>query len=102
MFAVITVSGHQHKVRKGETLFVDKLPGNVGDAVTLDTVLLLRDDGKTKIGSPHIANITVMAKILEQNRGEKIVVRRFHAKSRYRRKRGFRPYQTKLEILSIG
>jgi len=102
MFAIIAVSGKQKKVRKGDIVSVDKLPGKVGDTVLFDKVLLLNGDGKTSIGSPHVARATVKATIREQYQGEKIDVMRFHAKSRYRRKRGFRPQLTKLEIIAIG
>jgi large subunit ribosomal protein L21 len=102
MFAIITVSGKQQKVKTGDVVSVDKLSGGVGDTVVFDNVLLVHDGGKTKIGTPNVTRVVVKAKILEQYKGEKIDSMRFRAKSRYRRKRGFRPQLTKIEIISIG
>jgi len=102
MFAVLVISGKQYKVKTGDTILVDKLTGEAGDAVTFDTVLLTHDEGKTNIGSPQVAKVKVKAKIIEHIRGEKIDVHRFRAKSRHRRKRGFRAELTKLEIVAVG
>ncbi len=102
MFAVVAISGKQYKVSPKQMVVVDRLPGNVGDSVTLDQVLLTDEDGKTTVGTPTIAKIAVKAKILAQSKGAKIDVFRYKSKVRYRKHRGFRPTETKLEILSIG
>lgn len=102
MFAIVRIGGKQYKVDKGNTIFVDRLGGKDGDVVKFDEVLLVSDDGKTKVGSPTVKGETVKAKILSQEKGEKIDVRRFHAKVRERKHRGFRALLTKLEILDIA
>jgi large subunit ribosomal protein L21 len=99
MVAVVVISGKQYKVKPGDTVLVDKMSGKAGDAVTFDSVLLTHDEGKTKIGSPNVAQAKVKVKIIEHIRGEKIDVHRFRAKSRHRRKRGFR---AQLEIVAVG
>ncbi len=101
MFAIVTIAGKQYKVTKGDELTVDKLSGAVGDVVTFKEVLLT-SDGKTTIGTPTVTGAMVKAKIVEQLKGEKMDVYRYKSKVRYRKHIGFRPLQTKLEILSIS
>lgn len=102
MFAVVMIGSKQYKVETGDIITVPKLSGTLAATVTFDHVLLTSSSGKTKIGTPTIPGAKVTAKILSQEKGEKIGVRRFKAKVRERRHVGFRPKLTKLEILSIG
>lgn len=102
MVAVVIIGGKQYKVTEGDTLVVDRLEGNVGDALTFDQVLFLRDDKKITVGRPTVKKASITAKILKQGKGEKIHVRRFKAKVRYRRAKGFRPSETTLKIISIN
>lgn len=101
MYAIVRINGKQYQVSKGDTIDVDKLEGEVGSTLKIDDVLMVGDDGKTTIGDPVVKGAMVKAKILEQKKGKKIEVRRFKAKSRYRRKTGFRPMLTSIEISSI-
>lgn len=102
MFAVVRIGGHQYPVTNGEKLEVDLLSGAVGETLTLPEVLLVSDDGKTMVGTPYVDGVVVQAKILSHVRGEKIDIRRFRAKSRIRRSRGFRAELTSIQIESIG
>jgi large subunit ribosomal protein L21 len=103
MFAVVKISGKQHRVEKGDILSVAKLEAKDGETLTFDEVLLVSDDKKTTIGTPTVKGAVVKAKVvmgLEQ--GEKLNVRRYKHKVRSRRSIGFRPKLTKLEIVSVG
>lgn len=102
MFSIVSIGGKQYKVAKGEKVIVQRLDGEVGDTLTFDRVLLVADDGKTKIGTPTVKGATVTAKIVGQSQGEKLTVRRFKSKVRYRKIRGFRPQITTLEILTVS
>lgn len=102
MFAVISIAGNQYKVSERETLFVPHLAGDVGSFLVFNRVLLFKDSAKVKVGKPEVTGMVVKAKIVSHEKGEKIQVRRFKSKVRYRRAKGFRPSLTKLEILSIG
>jgi large subunit ribosomal protein L21 len=102
MFAVIEVAGKQYKVQESNILLVDKIDGEAGATVDIDHVLLVGDDKKTTIGTPYVANASVKTKIVSQEKGEKIAVRRYKHKVRYRKHIGFRPCLTRLEIVSIG
>lgn len=81
---------------------VDKIEGNAGDAVTFDHVLLVSDDKITKIGTPVVTGAKVKGKIVSQDKGEKINVRRYKSKVRYRKSTGFRSRLTKIEIVAVG
>jgi large subunit ribosomal protein L21 len=102
MFAVIEISGKQYKVEEKDIIQVDHIDGEVGKTVNNDRVLLICDGKKTTVGTPYIANAAVKIKIVAQERGEKINVRRYKHKVRYRKSTGFRASLTKLEIISIG
>jgi large subunit ribosomal protein L21 len=101
MFAIVTINGKQYEVSPGMTVDVEHLVGNEGDVVDLPYVLLVSDEKGTRIGTP-IVKATVKAKITKQYKGEKIMVRRYKSKVRYRKQNGFRPVLTQLEIVSVG
>ncbi len=102
MFAVVVIGGKQYRVAIGDVLEVERMAGDKGSAVSFDHVLLVSDGKKVKIGTPTVKGVQVKAKILDQAKGEKIDVRRYKSKVRYRKRRGFRPLLTTLEIISIG
>ncbi|HTQ42502.1 MAG TPA: 50S ribosomal protein L21 [Polyangiaceae bacterium] len=100
MYAVIKTGGKQYRVSKGDKLRVEKLPGNVGDAVTFDQVLLVGGEA-LKLGKPLVGGAKVEAKITAQGLGKKLVVFKFRRRKNYRRKNGHRQPYTALEILNI-
>ena len=100
MYAVFKTGGKQYRVAQGDKLRVEKLPGNVGDAVSFDEVLLLGGDS-LKIGTPVVKGAKVSAKITDQGLGKKIIVFKFRRRKNYRRKTGHRQPFTALEITSI-
>ena len=77
MFAVVTIAGKQYKIAKGDVVSVDRIEGKAGDTVEFPHVLLVSDDKATKVGTPLVKGVKVKAKILSQEKGEKINVRRF-------------------------
>jgi large subunit ribosomal protein L21 len=85
----------------GDVIDVDSIEGNVGDTVSFDHVLLTGEKDKTTVGTPVVTGVKVKAKIIGQARGEKIDVRRYKSKVRYRRQKGFRASRTQLEITAI-
>jgi large subunit ribosomal protein L21 len=100
MYAVIKTGGKQYRVAQGDKVRVEKLPGNVGDTVTLSEVLMLGGDSP-KIGRPLLAGAKVEAKIVAQDRAKKIIVFKFRRRKNYRRKNGHRQPFTALEITGI-
>ncbi|KKU80775.1 MAG: 50S ribosomal protein L21 [Parcubacteria group bacterium GW2011_GWA1_47_8] len=102
-FAVIQTGGKQYKVAPGETLTIEKLPGELkkGDKVIFDQVLLVNDGTKTLVGAPFVPGATVEASFEETGRGKKIVVIHFKQKSRYFKKNGHRQPFTKVKVAAI-
>jgi large subunit ribosomal protein L21 len=103
-YAVIKTGGKQYRVTPGDKLRVEKLPGNVGDAITLGEVLLVSGGAagaSPKVGRPLVAGAAVEAKITAQDRGKKIIIFKFRRRKNYRRKTGHRQSFTGLEILQI-
>jgi large subunit ribosomal protein L21 len=100
MYAVFKTGGKQYRVAQGDKLRVEKLPGNVGDAVTFDQVLLVGGDA-LKLGKPLVGGAKVEAKIVAQGLGRKLVVFKFRRRKNYRRKTGHRQPFTALEIINI-
>lgn len=102
MYAVIETGGKQYRVSPGDRLWVEKLPGEAGDKVVFDRVLLVVDNGDVHIGRPVVEGARVEATIVRQTRGPKIIVFKYRPKKRYRRKRGHRQYYTEVHIDRIA
>ena len=102
-FAVIQTGGKQYKVAPGETLLIEKLPGElkVGDKVVFDKVLLVNDGSKTLVGAPVVPGATVESTLVEEGRGKKVIVIRYRQKSRYFKKNGHRQPFMKVKIDAI-
>ncbi len=101
MYAVIKTGGKQYKVAKNDVILVERLPGEAGATVELDEVLLVGDDKGQTVGSPRIEGAVVEATLLEQTRGDKIIVFKKKRRQNYRRKNGHRQDLTALRITEI-
>ncbi|TSC95612.1 MAG: large subunit ribosomal protein L21 [Parcubacteria group bacterium Athens0714_26] len=101
MFAVIETGGKQYRVSAGQKLKVEKLNAEAGANLLLDKVLLVADGEDVKVGAPYVDGAKVEAKVLGQGRADKVIVFRYHSKTRYRKKKGHRQHFTELEITSI-
>jgi len=100
VYAVIEAGGKQLRVREGDSVRVERIPGAVGDEVTLDRVLLV-GDGRIEIGTPLVAGATVRARVLRQGRARKVRVMKYKPKAHYRRRQGHRQAFTELRIEKI-
>ena len=101
MYAVVNTGGKQYKVRAGDVLRVEKLPGAVGSAVTFDRVLMVADGDEISVGRPLLENAAVNGHIVEQDRAKKIIVFKYKRRKRFRRKQGHRQAFTAVKIDSI-
>lgn len=107
-FAVIKTGGKQYKVSKGDTIKIEKIKANkdgsafkVGDKITFDEVLLVEDGKDTVVGTPFIANKTIVATLEEMGRNKTVDVIKYKQKSRYFKKNGHRQPWFKVNISSI-
>ncbi len=102
MYAVIETGGKQYRVQPGDTVLVERLDVPVGSQVELDRVLLVvPDSGPPVVGRPLVAGARVRARVIAQEKGRKIIVFKFKAKTRYRRKQGHRQRYTRLAVEEI-
>lgn len=102
--AVIKTGGKQYVVSKGDTLFIEKLPGDLkdGDKVVFGEVLLVDNGSDTTIGTPTISGAEVKATVVAAGKAPKIDVVKYKAKSRYYKRRGHRQPYLKVKIDSIS
>ena len=101
-YAVIAISGSQHKIEEKQTLTVDKINLEEGKTMTTDQVLLFVDGEKVEVGTPTVKNASVEFKIIKHHQGDKVRVFKYKNKVRYQRTMGFRAQLTDIEILSIN
>src|SRR5690606_18218379 len=101
MYAIVEIAGLQYKVEQDQQLYVNRLQGDVGAEVSFDRVLLT-DNGSVQVGAPVIDGVSVVAKIVEHVKGDKVIVFKKKRRKGYKKKNGHRQQFTKIEILSIG
>ena len=103
MYAIVNTGGKQYRVAPGDTLRVEYLPADEGDLVELEDVRMLSDEGgAVTMGAPSIDGAKVTAEVLAQGRGKKVIVFKYKAKTRYRRKNGHRQNFTELRVTDIS
>lgn len=101
MYAVVRDRGAQYRVEAGQTIDVALMDAEPGTQITLDEVLLIGGTDDVQIGAPLIANASVIAEVIGEARGEKIIVFKYKRKKRYRRRTGHRQDYTRLAIREI-
>ena len=103
MYAVIQTGGKQYRVEPGKTVVVERLTGDKGAQVVFDQVLLVSagDGGNVSIGKPTVSGAKVTGQIVEQGRGEKLVVFKFRRRKNYVRRNGHRQNYTAVKIADI-
>jgi large subunit ribosomal protein L21 len=101
MYAVVNTGGKQYKVQQGEVLRIEKIPGDVGNPVTFDRVMMFSDGETVSIGQPVLDNVAVEGHIVAQGKAKKILVFKYKRRKRYRRKQGHRQEFTAVQIDSI-
>ncbi|MCL5115640.1 MAG: 50S ribosomal protein L21 [Firmicutes bacterium] len=102
MYAVIETGGKQYRVEPGQVLVVEKLPGEPGEELAFNNLLMVvGDEGEPVIGTPYVSGAKAYGTVLGQERGKKILVFKYKPKSNYRRRQGHRQYHTRVRIERI-
>jgi len=101
LFAIVQTGGKQYRVTPGDILRVEHLPGERGDEVLLEQVLLVADGDAIQVGQPLVAGARVVSEILRQGKAKKILVFKKKRRKKYRRRQGHRQLYTALEIKDI-
>lgn len=105
MYAVIKTGGKQYRVATGDVIKVERLPGEVGQTIGFDQVLMVGGDDVEdggRFGTPLVAGASVQAEVLDQIKAPKILVFKKRRRKNYRRTRGHRQLQTVLRIRDIA
>ncbi|MBX6752813.1 50S ribosomal protein L21 [Thermorudis peleae] len=101
MYAIVQTGGKQYRVQAGDVLDVEKLEAEPGSEVTLEQVLLVGGEGGAQVGRPYVPGARVIAEVVDQIKGPKLIVFKMKPKTRYRRKNGHRQRLTRLKIKEI-
>ena len=101
MFAVIKTGGKQYRVAADEQITIMSLAGEAGETVTFNDVLLVDNDGATRLGAPFVAGASVTAEIVEQTRGPKVISFKKRRRKNSKRKRGHRQDLTIVRIVEV-
>ena len=100
-YAVIKTGGKQYRVQPGDTLDVELLSNEVDSVAEFGEVLAVSRDGELTVGAPVVAGAKVIAQVQSHYKDRKVIVYKYKAKTRYRRKRGHRQAYTRLVIQDI-
>src|SRR5258706_12506314 len=98
MYAVLETGSKQYRVVVNDTLQVERLEVEAGKPVTFDRVLLVNNDGKVTVGSPTVANASVVADVVEHKRGEKKIAFKMKRRKGYHKTIGHRQELTWVKI----
>ncbi len=102
MYAIVSIAGQQFKVEKGKKVFVHRLPGEIGETVSFDKVLLISHDERTNVGSPYLPDAVILAQIISHDRGDKVLVFKKKRRKGYQKLNGHRQYFTQILIEDIS
>ncbi len=101
MFAVIKTGGKQYKVTKDDIIIVEKLDIETGSKVSFDEILMCGTESNVKIGEPTVSGAKVSGEVIEQRKGNKVLVFKKKRRQNYRRKKGHRQNETVVKITAI-
>lgn len=102
MYAVIATGGKQYRVEEGQVINLEKLDGDIGNAVNFDKILMIVDENKVNVGKPYIEGAVVSAEVVEHGRAKKINILKFRRRKHHMKRQGHRQSFTQVKITSIG
>ncbi|MEE8348061.1 MAG: 50S ribosomal protein L21 [Acidobacteriota bacterium] len=102
MYAIIESGGKQYRVSEGDLVDLERFPGEIGEQVNFDRVLLVGDGETAHLGTPLLATGQVVGTITEHGKQDKVMVFKFKRRKGYRRKRGHRQQVTSVRIEKIA
>jgi large subunit ribosomal protein L21 len=102
MYAIIEEGGRQYKVTSGDTILIDREAKDDEKSITFDRVLLIAGEGTPKVGLPTIANATVLADVIGEEKGDKITIQKYKRRKGYHKKIGHRQRHLRVKITGIN
>ena len=101
MYAVIKTGGKQYRVAKNDVIKIERLDGEAGAEIVFSEVLMLGGDNPV-VGAPRVARATVTGTVLEQAKGDKVIIFKKRRRKNYRRRNGHRQLLTVVRIADIA
>ena len=108
MYAIVRSGGKQYKVHPGDKIKIEKVPGEIGEEVIFDEVLLKAEDGSDGkdsvlvVGNPLVEGSVVKGKVIEQARDKKVKILKFRRRKHSMKSMGHRQPYSEIEIESIS
>ncbi|HUN79757.1 MAG TPA: 50S ribosomal protein L21 [Solirubrobacteraceae bacterium] len=100
MYAIVKTGGKQYRVERGQKLLVERLAVEEGATVPLQPLMYRSEEAV--FDAEGLAQVTVTARVLGHERGEKLRVVKFKPKRGYKRRTGHRQELTRIEIADIA
>ncbi|MDP4281976.1 MAG: 50S ribosomal protein L21 [Bacteroidota bacterium] len=102
MYAIVEIAGQQFKVKKNDEIFVHRLEAEPGTKIEINDILLVDNDGKVSVGTPHVEGVKITGKVIEHVRGDKVVVFKKNRRKGYQKETGHRQNFSKVLIDNIS
>ncbi len=100
--AVIRTGGKQYIAEPGKKLVIEKIDAPAkGKNVEFTDVLLYADEKNVAVGTPAISGARVTAEYVDTKKDDKVIVFRYHSKTRMRKKRGHRQPHTTVLVKEV-
>ena len=102
MYALVEILGKQYKAEKDAILKIDKVDAENGSVLEFDSVLLLNNDGKVKVGTPYVKGVKISTTVEDHRKDKKVTIIKFKRRKGYRRKQGHRQNFTYVKVNEIA
>jgi large subunit ribosomal protein L21 len=102
MYAIVDIAGQQFKIEKDKEIFVHRQAGEAGDSLSFGSVMLVSDGDSISVGKPFIDGAKVEATLLEQVKGDKVLVFKKKRRKGYQKENGHRQQFSKVKIENIA
>ena len=99
-YAVIETGGKQYFVTPDTKIKIEKLSESKG-LINFDKVLLAKKGDAFYFGRPNLDNVLVTAERTREGKSKKVIVFKYHSKTRYKKKKGHRQEYTEVEITRV-
>ena len=101
-FAIAETSGRQFLFKVNKYYDLDRINAKEKEKITLNNILLIKDNKNISIGKPYIKNAKVELEVMSHLRDKKIIVYKMRPKKKTRRKMGHRQELTRVMVKSIS
>ncbi len=101
MYAIVQDGAHQYKVKSGDRIWVAQRDAQPGASISFETVLACGDEGGVRIGQPHLAGARVVAEVIADVQGQKVMTHTYRRRKKSHVRRGHRQKALEVKIVKI-